>query len=363
MIKYMHKTYRMGEKFFPGIQALRALAALIVTYGHVLHEALTMRGGEVMSYIPYPTSVGIDAFFAISGFVIYISGYKLIDETNGYISFLKKRFVRVVPLYWFYTTLMLLVILILPGAVGTAQADFWHVVQSYLFIPHERPHGDGLKPLLALGWTLNYEIYFYAIFALVMAFVKSRFLAVLSLFFIGTSVLGILYPMPVDVLWFWFHPLVLEFLFGVLIAAMVVRGIRPPPGTLWLFIALAIVSAVLLAFPERDNPLLYVVKGACGCLFLLAFALPKDVEKMPVPRVFKALGDSSYSLYLSHPFVIGATSLIWMYFDLSDVMSLWFYVGGTVIACMIAGHISYLVIEIPTLRFLKKRFMPQKQVS
>ena len=178
MIKYMHKTYRMGEKFFPGIQALRALAALIVTYGHVLHEALTMRGGEVMSYIPYPTSVGIDAFFAISGFVIYISGYKLIDETNGYISFLKKRFVRVVPLYWFYTTLMLLVILILPGAVGTAQADFWHVVQSYLFIPHERPHGDGLKPLLALGWTLNYEIYFYAIFALVMAFVKSRFLAV-----------------------------------------------------------------------------------------------------------------------------------------------------------------------------------------
>src|SRR5690606_35041003 len=81
-------------------------------------------------------------------------------------SFMRKRIIRVVPLYWIMTTVMILVVVVLPNRVYTASSD-WHVwLASYFFVPYARESDGLVRPVLGLGWTLQYEAYFYLLFAI-----------------------------------------------------------------------------------------------------------------------------------------------------------------------------------------------------
>jgi exopolysaccharide production protein ExoZ len=153
------------------VQILRAFAALSVAVLHAQHDAGTIAAQlnwpfQVLHHIPW--GAGVDVFFVISGFIIVHSSQKLFESPHARGIFLARRLGRVVPLYWTATTLYLTVALVLPGAVNSEILYPGFVLSLYLFIPMERP--DGLvQPLYTLGWTLNYEMFSYAIFALVLA--------------------------------------------------------------------------------------------------------------------------------------------------------------------------------------------------
>lgn len=345
------------------LQAWRALAAFIVAYGHTTNEALTIskQMDRAYNYVPYPNAVGVDIFFVISGFVILYTAQKSMGRSGQFGPFMIKRLIRIAPVYWFYTFLLLAALLIFPTALNTVQYDFWHMVKSLFFIPHERPIGDAVRPFLSLGWSLNYEMYFYIIFGVLLFLPLDKLVGVLSCFLISTVLIGLYLPEDWVMLNFWFDPYVLEFLSGVLIAYAFIKGVRLPAWSYYALTGIGFSILIALFFPDQRSLESQFMRFIVGSFFVAAACLPQGVLDKKVPHIFTALGNSSYSLYLSHPFVIGAMKVIWtkLWF-ITGALSLWIYVAVTLVGCLIGGHVSYLLIEKPSLKSLRKIFVPER---
>ena len=130
----------------------------------------------------------MDIFFVISGLVIYLSTR---DKPIAPGQFLLNRVLRIVPAYWFYTLLMALLLLVASRWMPHQVFDGQHLLLSLLFIPAENPGGYGLYPTLNVGWTLNFEMFFYLLFGL--AFLVRRrhhLLLVSAALLIVSEVLG-----------------------------------------------------------------------------------------------------------------------------------------------------------------------------
>ena len=154
------------------IQGLRAVAAAAVVIGHF--QGYTAPPG-MHYWLPYNemAGAGVDLFFVISGFVMVYSSTPFFGPTDGPASFLSRRIIRIVPLYWFCTTIYVVIATAAPSFDIQYSGEF--LAKSYFFIPVARPSGD-INPVVGQGWTLNYEMLFYVIFA--PALLASRFRAV-----------------------------------------------------------------------------------------------------------------------------------------------------------------------------------------
>lgn len=150
------------------LQALRAIAAIWVVIYHCHTEAWHwLSPGQPRPPEPFPWMAGVDVFFVISGFIIVLSSRKLFGAKGGFRLFVTRRLIRVLPLYWFMTTLFLAVAFILPQVLNSATPGWREILSSYLFYPMQR--SDGLTvPVYSIGWTLNYEMFFYTLFAFVV---------------------------------------------------------------------------------------------------------------------------------------------------------------------------------------------------
>jgi exopolysaccharide production protein ExoZ len=337
------------------LQSLRALAAFIVMAGHVTHEAETIseETGRFYNYIPYPNAVGVDIFFVISGFVIVYASHKLMGQARQAKYFMVRRLMRIVPIYWFYSFLMIGTVMLIPSMVDTIRPELGHIFKSLFFYPHMRPLGDAVRPFYALGWSLNYEMYFYLIFAVLLFLPLKRLMIALTIYLSGSVIAGLFLPADLVALKFWFDPYVLEFLAGAWIAYGFIQGWRLPARWFELLLGISIVILIALFFPVQNSIESQLMRFFVGIILVAGMTLPKGSEEASPPALFSALGDSSYSLYLSHPFAIGAMKVLWIVAGLG--LSLWIYVGVTIIACLIAGHLSYLLIERPMLIFFKAR--------
>jgi exopolysaccharide production protein ExoZ len=109
------------------IQVLRAVAALLVAFGHLQAESVTMAAAASSGYRPILldlTGAGVDLFFIISGFVMVYASRDLFERAGGGQLFLRRRVARIVPLYWAVTTVFLLTMMVIPHALATA-APTW----------------------------------------------------------------------------------------------------------------------------------------------------------------------------------------------------------------------------------------------
>jgi exopolysaccharide production protein ExoZ len=259
---------------------LRAVAALLVLCSHAWH-----REGQ-------PGAAGVDLFFVISGFImVYISAGDF-GKPGTPIDFLTNRAKRIIPPY-FVATLAVIVILN-PSASG------WKIAQSLFFFPI-----DGQQPVLPVGWTLNLEMMFYAIFALGLAMPKRLGLGFVlaCILFMGTARFYLNVPIPFYV---WTEPVILEFAFGMAIGILFKAGLRfNAIGSLALF------SVGLLAFGYYASdfhqysgtsvrPLVWGVPWA----FVVAGVVLSGREfSSPLWRPLVFIGNASYSIYLWHYFV------------------------------------------------------------
>src|SRR3954467_905713 len=155
----------MGRERLHNIQAARFVAAL----GVVVHHSsdIFFYGGarDVPPLFGIHWDGGVDIFFVISGFIMAYLTDGRFGEAGAARSFLARRLIRIAPPYWIFTTLVIAAAIALPGHVHNATLGAPQVIASYCFLPW--PRGDGLlNPLLSQGWTLNYEAFFYAAFAL-----------------------------------------------------------------------------------------------------------------------------------------------------------------------------------------------------
>lgn len=333
------------------IQFLRGVAALSIVVLHALNDVdrIAARAGDSVATSAAFLGAGVDLFFVISGFVMVVASRRLFAQPQARRLFLGRRIARIAPIYWAVTSAFLLVLAARPEAVNSQAPTLVEIAKSYLFIPYYKEADGWMQPVYSLGWTLNYEMFFYLLFAVALILPAARAVASLSAFMLGLVCLGLwLKPAP-GALAFWTHPILLEFVAGMWIGLAHARGLRIGPllaGTL-----LAAAFAILIA--TRSNILLaYGIQrllcwGAPAALIVAAAAL------LPMPRLdiapatepFARIGDASYSLYLCHPFVLRGLAMVWEKLGLA--FGPWAYAPAATLLATLAALVIHALFEKP----------------
>jgi len=281
------------------LQYARAIAALAVVFVHLTDFAVF----EPL-HLPVVGGFGVDVFFIISGFIMWTTAAEMKPGR-----FVVRRLIRIVPAYWIFTTLLVVIALAAHSLTPDVTLDARSLLGSYLFIPYYNA-GGGIQPLLLQGWTLNFEMWFYAVFAaaLFLPGRQLRFCAVCGVLVV-CSVAGALLGPQDAVLRTYTDPTLIEFCLGMGLAAV---GRRQWLGG-WL--AGAVVALGLGALIVAD------ANASIGWPRFIWLGLPALVFvagllglEAPIARRraawLVAIGNASYSLYLSHPFVLKAMAVI-----------------------------------------------------
>lgn len=298
------------------VQQLRGYAALAVV---VMHARLMAADVAVRTGTPAPVEVlplfgawGVDLFFVISGFVMaqVVANARSAGSFEAHAGgFLLRRIGRVVPLYWIATLAMAASIAALPASARESTLAPWHFVASLLFVPARNWNGEWL-PVLVVGWTLTFEMLFYAVIAIALRY-RWRWpvegaAAVLAL---GAAVgASGRWPMPWGVLT---DPLLLEFGLGVA-AWWGAQRWSPSRGTAWLCVGAAI--AVVVASSTVEGLVWRVGCWGVPSAVLVCLLVARERQARAVGSARGAmrwfdplmlrLGDASYSIYLFHLFAI-----------------------------------------------------------
>ncbi len=332
---------------FEGIQALRFVAALMVV---VTHSTFYVSERLIKDFPVWSVGAsGVDVFFVISGFVMVISSQSLMDRADGWKQFMLRRMVRIVPLYWVALSVKLMIMLSAPAVVLHAKFDLWAVVSSYLFLPSFNAEGR-IEPLLGVGWTLNFEMFFYVLFALAMA-LRVDVLRMVTGVFIVCCIAALFRTDTWPASTFYFNTIVLEFAFGMLLARAVIRGFSLPVP---VSILLLIVGFVGLMLPwAEDSGLWRPVKwGLPAAMIVTAVIALNGFIGKRIPKVFLELGDASYALYLFHPMIAPAAP--WMLAKLGLPIAP-LSITLSILSSIIATWIIYRIAEKPTTEYLKGR--------
>lgn len=327
------------------VQALRLLAAFAVVVLHCsfyTSERLDPGAGIYAS-----GANGVRLFFVISGFVMILSSRSLSGLRNGWSIFAIRRIVRIVPLYWAVTTLKLLMLLATPAVVLHAAIDWRFIVKSYLFIPATNVDGE-LHPLLGVGWTLNFEMMFYALFTVALALRLRPIVALAPILLLVALLSTFRTPAWPDAARFWCDPIVLDFLVGMIIGRAVLAGYRLPAAAGWI---LLIAGLAFLALPIPKPDYLSLTGSltrtvAAGAVVLGAVAMEPRTGHA-VPRWMLVGGAASYALYLIHPLVAPAVPAIFAKLGLRIPLA---SVVLSVAVALVAGMIVYRFVERPLTR-------------
>ncbi|MBE8607846.1 acyltransferase family protein [Vibrio sp. OPT10] len=293
------------------IQALRAFSALFVVFYHVFAVQ-----DKFFTSIDFPEifklgKSGVDMFFVISGFIMVLVTKDTKPGISSANKFLIKRFVRIYPIYWFYSLLVLAVYLLYPSLVNSSQDGQVNLIESFLLFPQD------VLPLLMVGWTLTYEVYFYILFFFCLLFFKWHYFPIVFLF-LGflISIFNGQYTSPyLDLV---FNALVLEFILGALLAYVYICVGFSKINI--VFLSIFSISALFISFEYVylqgliDNissiDRLFYFGVPCALILLSCVLIEKNFNVL-IPDFIVKLGDSSYSLYLSHILVINAYCLLW----------------------------------------------------
>lgn len=345
------------------LQALRAIAAGTVIVAHAIEygvrrQILDPEGYRVAWSIGW---LGVTSFFTISGLIMIRSSYDRYGCAGASVDFLKRRLLRVVPLYWLVMLPMAAATLLRGEPVEPAM-----ILKTMLFIPYLPPGGEAMRPVVGQGWTLNFEMMFYALFALTLL-LRRRVGILLLIGWIAAVVAArafvwplVPYADPSTPLQFWTDPLLLMFAGGVLVGWAERSGrwrphrvAYPVAATLALFAATT--SAFVFLGGSFPMPIGWqAVMAFAGLAAVVLCAGPRDTDSTRLGAVMERLGDASYSTYLVHPLVLMVLAAM-----VQRVSPALFhpavFVPVALVACNLAGWVMFRTIELPLTRWLNAR--------
>lgn len=281
------------------LQYARAVGALLVI---LLHLAAIERKYTAHSLLaPLAWERPFLIFFAVSGFVLaYAYGEAREFRAGG---FLLRRLWRIYPVYWQFTLLVLPVYLLRPEMVNSAFAKP-DIALSFLMLPQEG------MPLLAVGWTMVYELFFYFLFVAGMMALRGRVVLFCALWA------------------------------GALLAGNALASQKGP----WLTVLLSGLNGYFIM----------------GMLAGVAYRRLGKRRDLPSFRPLLAIGNATYSIYLSHVLVASLCGRVWMalaaHFPLLATLPLHMaFLLGTALLCLALGWLNYRYVEAPLTEWGKKR--------
>lgn len=283
-----------------GVQLLRGVAVCGVLTHHVLEESQPLFGGNLPAPLVLLGASGVDLFFVISGFVMVYTTQEAFGQNGAAADFFMRRVLRIVPFYWLCT--FAVVMAKAAGLYASKDIGTLSLASSLFFLP-------SASILLGVGWTLNYEMYFYGVFSIWLLSGSYRF-----------GIFGILASIPLITILSWSlplsstrdflgNPIALEFCFGCILA-VACKDRRVPVYFGRLALLAGVIGLVLGTWFGPNNgtaglaPEVRFLFWGLPAAALLLNALSVRHVKSPVGKVFLSLGDASYSIYLTHAFVM-----------------------------------------------------------
>ncbi|MBO9729421.1 MAG: acyltransferase [Chitinophaga sp.] len=349
------------------IQFLRAIAVLLVVHVHAIdtQEAFSVSHQQKFYFLENFGAIGVDLFFAISGFIISYVANSYFGIRDG-VDFLKKRFLRINPIYYVASLLFMVMFCVFDKFFPVIAV--LNSLRDTIFMLPVLNSQKWLAPMLVVGWSLSFEWWFYVLFfGLILLRVKNK--ALLLLLVIPALVLlgQLIHPQDFRVI-FYTNPIMLEFLSGVVIYWLYQRA-KIPTGVAALLLVLGIggyVYNILHGFGNISE-LGSVTSGSGSLKRVLLWGLPSAcilaggifLEKKGVlvklwnNRFWLLVGDASYSIYLTHYTLFYILTQVYIqtgFFwnpDLSIFVHMALAVG--------AGILFYQKVERPLLKLLHSK--------
>lgn len=314
---------------FKSIQALRAIAAIMVL---LMHARIAVWWAKDLWDIPFISAhgmTGVSLFFCISGFIIAHVAEKGDFEPTR---FLVKRLWRIAPIYWIVTTLAVLF---------WYTSNFWQadvdrlgwlgIVKGYLIFPQLG------FPLVNPGWSLEHEVIFYILAAFLFPIVRlvGLFVALVILWVVGRCYGGWDYHI-------FGYP---QLYFAAGIAAYWARNVSPgklAPITVFSFLA---VLLVLYKYWTIES-YAFVLLMALACSSLIAMLVSLESRGLLFHPWLVNIGDASYSIYIIHWVLLPWIGK--MAYHLGGSLELWRWLAFFI--CLAVGLLSRKYVELPLMR-------------
>lgn len=337
-----------------GVQYLRGIAALMVVFFHSRSYFTDVAAWTGIG------ARGVDLFFVISGFIMAYStrhighGSPIARES---LIFLAKRVIRIVPLYWIallWTSAPYWVHWLSMSPINlftNPSPELIAIAKDFFFIPHlsiDEDEVGEIFPILIQGWTLNYEMFFYGLFALSMLFRRYRLFAasfvLITLVLTGkihkfSDVAGLVYTAGI----------LIEFVFGMMVFHVYSKTQHLTFDRMTLLV-LGVIGFLLLNSGSSVNDK-YVLAVAASIIVLVFIHAFRGAHL----RTLQILGDASYSIYLFHPAAFGLTRWFIGYIGLGreGYPHIVLIVLMQVVVAMTIGIAIYYVVEKPMLKGLR----------
>lgn len=350
-------------KKIDSIQALRGIAVLLVVLAHLFKIEQKYSSSLILPDFFFGGISGVDIFFVISGFIMVTVTHGCFQKPNACAEFLYHRLTRIYPIYWFFAALVFIIWCINPEWVNHGKTG--SILYSFLLLPQDLP------PLVAVSWSLSNELYFYFVFSLLLAFPERYLMRGIlfwgALLLIAGGCITTSSPLLALVL----NPLTFEFIAGAIVGIIYYQFRSFPLFNQTFFYSLFLLSlSVLLVNYKLYTDMYRVVPE--GVIRFILFGIPATIclyallqasqKGLVMPAWLIAIGNASYSIYLSHVLVLSALGKLlfrpsFTRFENIIVMMV------LVIASILCGQLSYVKIEKPFLGWFKNRLIRMRSVN
>ncbi|MCJ1960827.1 acyltransferase family protein [Novosphingobium mangrovi (ex Hu et al. 2023)] len=317
------------------LQAGRGIAALLVVIFHLNESILAKEKylGHELLRIFRGGSSGVEFFFVLSGFLMMWLYHKRLGDTQFVRTFLSRRFARIYPIYWLILTAVVPVYFIIPSFGEGYETNLVDIVASYTLFPIEN------HPILGVAWTLRHEVFFYLMFAALIAFpryMKWGFL-VWGLVSFAANFLDA-------------DPFIISrwnviFLIGVL-AALYCRGNVAYPR-LWAIAGVVGFAAgiYMRGYELASGEVTTIVFGLASAAILIGFVSLEHKGHVEVSPWLVKLGDTSYSLYLVHFPVLSLLAKVFFSLEFASAVPDVLVAVIFVLAAVVAGAMTHYLVE------------------
>lgn len=346
---------------YSSLQVGRAVAAILVLLFHlggIISSERYFGVSEFYTLFSFGSS-GVEFFFVLSGFIIYNAHKNDLSQPFKIYKYIKKRFIRIFPTYWM-VFIIVYIVAFFSSSSDILPTDISIIVKSLLLLPQDLNEVGGTgAPVIAVAWSLQYEMLFYIFFAFLILNRFLVFIFLLIFLFLQISYFGKPLFFPIN---FFLNYYVTLFFMGILISKIMDYNLKFNYVKYFGFIGFTLYLSMVLDtvfeyhFFKEFRIVFYGVASSLIILFIV-----KMEEEGYDFRKFKKmnlLGNASYSLYLLHYPIMVVVAKLFVVLNLVNygIISTLLAFLFILFICILLSILFHLKIETPVLKFLKMKF-------
>ncbi|MBF0257632.1 MAG: acyltransferase [Desulfamplus sp.] len=341
------------------IQAFRGVAAILVVLFHATqlietYFKISPLGGLFMFGFS-----GVHLFFVLSGFIIFMVHFKDIDKPRRYFRYLKKRFIRIYPIYW----------------ITLAMISSWLLVNHLITIENVYQNIALLMPppsfINPVCWTLSFEVFFYIIFSFL---ILNRILGTIILlcWMVGVILTNFFGVEIYFIIHYAFHKYTVLFMIGGAVSyiAMYLKKLAPYMrnklgySSFICGIIIFSLTAFYCSLYKIINWDLWIITlgfGLAGGMLMLS-SLSDNIERFfGSQKSLAYFGNASYSIYLLHyPFLTVVIPFLKIYFPINGQISITIFFLSASVLTVLAGWLLYWNVERPVLKLMRNHILAKR---